>query len=157
LGGTIHAISVCLTTKSKKEKEPLEMLKSVRGVYRNGRVELLETPEDIGEAEVIVTFLPGPVVPAEKIIREKREAILRLAAQYGARNARFVPSLRVGGGKPETEVDFLVDLEQGRDAFDVAGLMADLSDLLDREVYVVTENGLHERIRGQALEEAVSV
>ena len=35
------------------------MLKSFEGVYRNGKVELLETPSDLEEARVIVTFLPG--------------------------------------------------------------------------------------------------
>jgi hypothetical protein len=35
------------------------MLKSVEGIYREGKVELLETPEDVNEARVIVTFLPA--------------------------------------------------------------------------------------------------
>ena len=34
------------------------MLKSVEGTYQNGRIELAETPEDMGETRVIVTFLP---------------------------------------------------------------------------------------------------
>jgi len=34
------------------------MLKTVEGIYRNGKVELLEAPEGINEAPVIVTFLP---------------------------------------------------------------------------------------------------
>ncbi|HEY3243107.1 MAG TPA: hypothetical protein VGM03_07125 [Phycisphaerae bacterium] len=33
------------------------MLRSVEGVYRNGRVELNEQPADVDEAPVIVTFL----------------------------------------------------------------------------------------------------
>ena len=33
------------------------MLRAVEGVFRNGRVELQETPENIREARVIVTFL----------------------------------------------------------------------------------------------------
>jgi hypothetical protein len=33
------------------------MLKSVEGIYRDGKVELLEKPQDVGEARVIVTFL----------------------------------------------------------------------------------------------------
>ncbi|MBE9185257.1 hypothetical protein IQ270_11155 [Microcoleus sp. LEGE 07076] len=33
------------------------MLKSVKGIYRNGKVELLETPEELTEGKVIVTFL----------------------------------------------------------------------------------------------------
>lgn len=34
------------------------MLRSFEGVYRDGRVELLECPEEVHEARVIVTFLP---------------------------------------------------------------------------------------------------
>ena len=34
------------------------MLKTVEGIYRDGKVELLETPPDIEEARVVVTFLP---------------------------------------------------------------------------------------------------
>lgn len=33
------------------------MLHAVRGIYRGGVVELLETPEVTGDAEVVVTFL----------------------------------------------------------------------------------------------------
>jgi hypothetical protein len=35
------------------------MLKTVEGIYRNGKVELLETPPDVSNARVIVTFLPA--------------------------------------------------------------------------------------------------
>jgi hypothetical protein len=34
------------------------MLKSVEGIYRDGKVELLEAPPDVRNARVIVTFLP---------------------------------------------------------------------------------------------------
>ena len=34
------------------------MLKAVQGVYRDGKVELLETPLGVKEAKVVVTFLP---------------------------------------------------------------------------------------------------
>ena len=36
------------------------MLKSVEGVYRDGKVELLEPGPELVEARVIVTFLPKP-------------------------------------------------------------------------------------------------
>jgi hypothetical protein len=35
------------------------MLRAVEGVYRDGKVELLERPADISEGRVIVTFLPA--------------------------------------------------------------------------------------------------
>jgi hypothetical protein len=34
------------------------MLKSIEGVYRDGKVELFEPPPTAGESPVIVTFLP---------------------------------------------------------------------------------------------------
>jgi hypothetical protein len=34
------------------------MVRSVEGIYRNGKVELLEAAPAVGEARVIVTFLP---------------------------------------------------------------------------------------------------
>jgi hypothetical protein len=35
------------------------MLKSVEGIYRDGKIELLEKPQDVEGARVIVTFLPN--------------------------------------------------------------------------------------------------
>lgn len=54
------------------------MLKSVEGIYREGRIELTETPEGIDEARVIVTFLPaGKVDLRERGIDEAQAADLR--------------------------------------------------------------------------------
>ncbi len=42
----------------KIKAEETIMLKTVEGIYQNGRVELAEISDDIKEAQVIVTFLP---------------------------------------------------------------------------------------------------
>lgn len=42
------------------------MLQCVEGIYRNGKVELLETPEDVHEARVIVAFLPADSIQEKK-------------------------------------------------------------------------------------------
>jgi hypothetical protein len=34
------------------------MMRSVEGIFRNGKIELLETPPNAEEARVLVTFLP---------------------------------------------------------------------------------------------------
>jgi len=39
------------------------MLQSIEGVYRDGKVELLEKPPEVNEARVIVTFLPAGKTP----------------------------------------------------------------------------------------------
>ena len=56
--------------------------KSIEGIYRNGKVELLETPDDVDEARVIVTFIPeGSVDLGERGIDESQAANLRARLQ----------------------------------------------------------------------------
>ena len=56
--------------------------KTFEGIYKEGRVELFETPDDIGEARVIVTFIPeGSVNVAERGIDESQAANLRARLQ----------------------------------------------------------------------------
>ena len=52
--------------------------KTVEGVFRNGKIELAETPLDVDEARVIVTFLPnGAANLAERGIDEAQAGNLR--------------------------------------------------------------------------------
>jgi hypothetical protein len=60
-----------------------------------------------------------------------------------------------GDAGPDSDVDFLVELEPGRSLLDHAALMLDLSDLLGCKVDVVSERALHWYIRDRVLAEAV--
>ena len=91
----------------------------------------------------------------EEVLKVKREEILRIAAQHGARNVRIFGSVARGEAKLDSDVDVLVDLEPGRSLLDLGGLLMDLRDLLGCNVDVVTEKGLRERIRDRVLREAV--
>jgi hypothetical protein len=52
--------------------------KTIKGIYRDGKVELQEIPSGIDEASVIVTFLPeGTVNLSEYAIDEAQAASLR--------------------------------------------------------------------------------
>ena len=62
-----------------------------------------------------------------------------------------------GDARRDSDIDFLVDMEPGRSLFDLGGLLMDLQDLLGREVDVVTEKGLRERIRDRVLKEAMLI
>jgi hypothetical protein len=59
------------------------MLTTVEGVYRDGKVELLEAPANAEGARVIVTFLPkaGPIDLGERGIDEVQAADLRWRLQ----------------------------------------------------------------------------
>ena len=91
----------------------------------------------------------------DELLQAKREEILRLAAKHGAYNVRVFGSVARGEADPESDVDFLVELEPGRSLFDQGGLLMELQELLGCPVDVVTENGLRERIRARVLKEAL--
>jgi len=89
------------------------------------------------------------------LLHEKREDILRLAKEYGAYNVRVFGSVARGEADEKSDIDFLVDMEKGRGLMDMGGLLMDLQDLLGRDVDLVTERGLRERIRDRVLKDAV--
>ena len=89
-----------------------------------------------------------------EILGQKKQQILALAARYGASNVRVFGSVADGTADETSDIDFLVDLEQGRSLFDLGGLLMDLQGLLNREVDVVTENALHWYIKDRILNQA---
>lgn len=65
------------------------MLKTVEGIYRQGRIELSETPTDVGEqARVLITFLtPGDIDLSARGLevnqaRELRERLAPFAEEW---------------------------------------------------------------------------
>jgi uncharacterized protein len=94
-------------------------------------------------------------VKIEALVRAKRQEILEIGARHGAKRIRIFGSVARNEAKPDSDVDFLVDLEPGRSLFDLGGLLMDLQDLLGRKVDVATEKGLRPRIRERAIREAV--
>ena len=91
------------------------------------------------------------------LLKAQRPAILQLAAQHGASNVRVFGSVARGDDGPESDVDLLVAMADDRSLLDLVGLWQDLEDLLQRKVDVVTDGGLHERIRERVLGEAVTL
>jgi len=63
------------------------MLQSVEGIYRNGKIELLEMPANIEEAQVIVTFMP----PVGLVNLQSRGINQEQAADLRVRLSRFAP------------------------------------------------------------------
>ncbi len=90
-----------------------------------------------------------------QLLAERRPEIMRLAAHNGAYNIRIFGSVARGEDDDQSDIDLLVDLEPDRSLFDLGGLLTDLSILLERDVDIVTERGLHDRLRERVLREAV--
>jgi uncharacterized protein len=90
-----------------------------------------------------------------ELLEEKREEILCLAAKHGASNVRIFGSVVRGEDRPDSDVDFLVELEADRSLLDRVALIQDLEDLLGRKVDVATVKGLRDVWRDRILKEAV--
>lgn len=88
------------------------------------------------------------------LITTNKTAILNLAKQHGVKSICLFGSMARGDVNENSDVDFLVVLEQGRDLFDLGELLIDLQTLLQRKVDLVTPNALHPDIYSQVLNEA---
>jgi uncharacterized protein len=89
-----------------------------------------------------------------ELLHEKRAEILRIAASHGAHSVRVFGSVVRGEDAADSDVDFLVEMEDGRSLLDLGELIMDLHDLLGRSVDVVEPEGLHWYIRDRVLKEA---
>jgi uncharacterized protein len=90
-----------------------------------------------------------------ELVRNRRQDILQIAARHGARNVRVFGPVARGESGPDSDIDFLVELEPGRSLFDLGGLLVELQTLLGADVDVVTERGLRPRIRARIMREAI--
>jgi predicted nucleotidyltransferase len=95
------------------------------------------------------------MVTLDTLRREMKGEILDRAEAHGCRNVRVFGSVATGESRPDSDVDFLVDLDQGRGLLDLGGLLSDLHDLLGVEVDVVETGSIHPYIRDRVLAEAV--
>jgi predicted nucleotidyltransferase len=96
----------------------------------------------------------GPTIEG---LRERRSEIEAVARAHGATRVRVFGSVARGDAAEGSDIDLLVDLEDGRGLFDLGGLLMDLRDLLGCEVDVATERSLRPRVAQRALVDAVDL
>jgi predicted nucleotidyltransferase len=99
-----------------------------------------------------------PGLGIQDLLADKREAILTIANQHGARNVRVFGSVARGEADQYSDIDFLIDYEKGKTSpWFPCGLIQDLEALLGRKVDVVTEGGLKDRMRDRVFKEATAL
>jgi uncharacterized protein len=89
------------------------------------------------------------------MIGDKREAILELAAKYGASNVRVFGSVARGEARPDSDVDFIVKFPDNTSIFDMVGLWLDLTNLMGREVGLFADHPSGGRVMQVAIKEGV--
>jgi predicted nucleotidyltransferase len=75
--------------------------------------------------------------------RERKAEILHCAEIHGCRNGRVFGSVATGENRPDSDIDFLVDLDRGRGLLDLGGLLSGLHDLLGVDVDLVETRNIH--------------
>ena len=90
-------------------------------------------------------------------LQSKRAQILTIAARHGARKVRVFGSVARGTARRNSDIDFLVEMEEGRSLLDHAALILDLERLLKRSVDVASERGLRRLVRKHVLKGAIAL
>ena len=93
----------------------------------------------------------------EATVRSRRKQILEAAAKHGVTGIKLFGSVARGESREGSDVDFLVEMEDGRSLMDLGELLMDLEDLLGCKVNLVEPEGLHWYIKDRILTEAVSL
>lgn len=87
-------------------------------------------------------------------VERHRHAILDAAARHGARNVRVFGSVARGEDRPDSDIDFLVEMADDRSPLDLVALAQDLETLLRRSVDVLTEQSLAPSLRQRVTADA---
>jgi hypothetical protein len=77
----------------------------------------------------------------------QRRAIGEIAARHGAVRLRLFGSVVRGEERADSDIDFLVAMEEGRGFADYLALAEELEGLLGRKVDLVSERGLSPHFR----------
>lgn len=90
-------------------------------------------------------------------LKQNKKELLAIASKRGASNVRVFGSVSRKEETEDSDIDFLVTLEQGRSLLDLVGLQQDLSAYLLRNVDVIPEDGITKYLRDKIINEALSL
>ncbi len=88
----------------------------------------------------------------------KKEAINKLAQQYGAQHVRVFGSVARREEREDSDIDILVDLPRGYDLFNQRmKLTQSFEKLFGRRVDLIPEHELNQYIRDSVIQESVEL
>jgi len=88
-------------------------------------------------------------------LRHQRRRLLDAADKHGVSHLRAFGSVARGEAKAGSDIDLLVDLKPGRTLIDLAAFRREAAQILDLPIDVATADMLKEKIRDEALREAL--
>jgi uncharacterized protein len=87
----------------------------------------------------------------------KADLIRTLAKAHGARSIELFGSAARGEDRPDSDVDFIVELDPGRSLLDLIGLANDLEAALGRKVDTATRASLKPKVLATAERDAIRI
>lgn len=93
----------------------------------------------------------------ETLQREKRDAILALAEKHGVYNVSDFGSVARGEDNDESDIDFLISLEQGKSLMNWSGFWQDMERLLERKVDVMHDKSLYWAMQPSIMTDATAL
>ena len=90
-------------------------------------------------------------------LKELKEEIVPILQKNGVTKAGIFGSYARGEEKSNSDVDILIELEKGKDLFDVVGLKYELEKKIKRKVDLVEYCTIHPKLKDQILQEEVRV
>jgi predicted nucleotidyltransferase len=92
-----------------------------------------------------------------ELLYKHKEQIVACASGNGIRNVRIFGSVAKGLDHSESDVDFLVQIEDGRTLFDLIRFKQSVEELLGRKVDVVSDQAVHHTLKQYILDEVVQL
>jgi len=90
-------------------------------------------------------------------IQDIRERVVPTLRRFGVVRAGVFGSVVRGEARPDSDLDLLVEFEQGRTLFDLIDLKVELTRVLGREADVLTYRSLHPSLRDRVLADEVAL
>ena len=91
------------------------------------------------------------------LIEEKKAKIIEILKKYGVKRASLFGSVVRGEERRGSDIDILVEFEEGRSLLDLSGLKIELEELLERKVDVLTYKSLHPLLKNKILAEQEAI
>ena len=93
----------------------------------------------------------------QKLLKENREEILRIATKHGASNVRIFGSVARNQASETSDIDFLIHLEDGRSLLDLIRFDDDLQALLKCKIDVISDGALDPQKDENIFAEAIAL
>ena len=97
------------------------------------------------------------MINADSILTTLKKLKPVIATRYKAKEIGLFGSFARGEQTANSDIDLLVEFEEGADLFDLVGLANYLEEALQQKVDVVPKRALREELRESVLREVVAV